>query len=111
MAEIEMNTVNSVLVERGKATKKQNLGSNTLDLFEGEQKVRDLTEKEKEYLQQLAKSGEKGDATKEDKVFFRHYYRELQNSPSLFSRWEAFILERSVEDTDFFNGLARCIRI
>ena len=111
MAELEWNVVNPALFERVKTTKKQNLGADTLALFESEQKVRDLADPEKEYLEQLAQAGDKGEATNQDKAFFRRYYRELQNSPSLFSRWEGFILERSVEDTDFFNGLARCIKV
>lgn len=111
LAEVDWSIANPVLFERVRATKKLSLGEETLYLFDSESKLPDLTEEEKEYLQQLSVSGAKGDASVEDKAFFRRYYRELQNNPTLFSRWESYILEKSVEDTDFLNGLARCIRI
>ncbi|MEI7899383.1 MAG: FtsK/SpoIIIE domain-containing protein [bacterium] len=111
IAEIDWSIVNPALFERIKASKKQNLGEETLTLFESEAKLRDLLDEEKECLKQLAELGAKGGASPQDKAFFRRYYRELQTSPPLFSRWEGFILERSVEDTDFLNGLARCLRL
>lgn len=111
LAEVDWSIANPALFERVKATKKLSLGEETLYLFESEAKLPDLTDEEKEYLQQLSISGAKGDSSPEDKAFFRRYYRELQNNPTLFSRWESYILEKSVEDTDFLNGLARCIRI
>lgn len=108
LSEVEWNVVNAALFERVRATKKQNLGIETLGLFNTDSTLPDLPEEDVEYLNQLAAKGEPAD---EDRAFFRRYYRELQNSPPLFSRWESFILEKSVEDGDFLNGLARCLRI
>jgi DNA segregation ATPase FtsK/SpoIIIE, S-DNA-T family len=111
MAELEWDIVNSALFERVRAKRQQNLGEETLGLYDGDPKMPDLTDEDRDYLDQLAKSGPKRDPAPEDKSFFRKHYRELQHSPTLFSRWEAFILEKAVENDDFLIGLAECIRL
>lgn len=111
IAEIEWTTLNSALFERVAPKKNLNLAADTEHLFNSEQHLRDLDEGDRDYLAQLKESGTKGDAGPADRSFFRKFYRELQTNPSLFTRWEAFILEKSVEDSDFLKGLARCMRI
>jgi len=111
IAEIEWNVLNSALFEHVAPKKNLNLAADTRRLFNSEQHLPDLDEKDADYLAQLQESGTKGEATPADRSFFKRFYRELQSNSALFSRWEAFILEKSVEDADFLKGLARCMRI
>lgn len=111
IAEIEWDILNPALFERVKPKKNLNLGNDTLGLFASVQHLPDLGDEDKAYLTQLAETGTKGEASTTDRAFFNRFYRELQANPSLFSRWEAFILEKSVEDNDFLRGLARCVRV
>jgi S-DNA-T family DNA segregation ATPase FtsK/SpoIIIE len=112
MATLDWGILNEAFFERVKAAKRQNLADQTRTLFATDARMPDLTGRELEYLDELATTGTKGDPSPEDKSFFRKHYRELQNAdPSLFSRWESFILEKSVESDDFFVGVAQCLRL
>lgn len=110
LAEVEWTVSNPILFDRVTPKRAQNLGQDTLDLFDREQKLNDLNDDERAYLRQLKESGPKSEPAGEDKNFFRRHYRDLHHDPSLFSRWESYILDKTIEDTDFIHGLTRCLR-
>jgi len=111
IAQYEWNVVSPAFFEKVASKAAQNLGSDTIALFDGRQEMRDLTEDERTVLKQLSESRGKGDPTEQEKAFFKSNYREIQADQPLFSRWESYILEKSVEDHDFIGGLIRCLRI
>ena len=110
IAEIDWPILNAALIEPVARKRTRNLGADTQRLFEEDNKLPDLTDDQKDYLSELSASRTRSEPNDDDRKFFKAYYRQLQASPAVFSRWEAFIMEKSIEADDFLLGLARCLK-